>query len=74
VIVRRLRRTNLSRRGWDIDHRDLDTDSVGRLHLPLRQPTLVPGADAGHYTRGRVCSPNARLSARFSENAFREML
>ena len=23
----------------------------------LSQPTLVPGADAGHYTRGRVCSP-----------------
>ena len=30
-------------------------------------------ADAGHYTRERVCSPNARLSARFSET-FREML
>ena len=35
VIVRRLRRTNLSRREWEIDHRDLDTDSVGRLHLPV---------------------------------------
>jgi hypothetical protein len=67
VIVRRLRRTNLSRRGWDIGHLDLDEDNGGRLHLPLCQPALVPGADAGHYTRGRVCSPNARLSARFSE-------
>ena len=73
VIVRRLRRTNLWRRGWDIGHRDLDEDNVRRLDLPLRQPTLVPGADAGHYTRGRVCSRNARLSARFSET-FREML
>jgi len=56
VIVRRLRRTNLWRRGWDIGHRDLDEDNVRRLDLPLRQPTLVPGADAGHYTRGR-CVP-----------------
>ena len=70
VIVRPLRRTNLWPRGGDIGHRDLEEDNVGRLHpsiCRLRQPTLVPGADAGHYTRGRVCSPNARLSARFSE-------
>ena len=52
VIVRRPRRTNLWPRGGDIGHRDLEEDNVGPLQLPLRQPTLVPGADAGHYTRG----------------------
>ena len=50
------------RRGWDINHRDLDEQNVGRLQLPLGHPTPVPGADAGHYTRGRVRSPETRTS------------
>ena len=31
--------------------------SYPSLPLRLRQSAIVPGVDAGHHTRGRVCSP-----------------
>lgn len=58
--------------GATAEYLRLIVDGPSRANRAFRART-VPGGDAEHYTRGRVCSPNARLSARFSET-FREML
>ncbi len=48
--------------------------AIGCFHVPLSQPTLGPGADAGHQTRGRVCSPVPRLSEMISERCYNAKL